>query len=233
MIEVVWKEADSDQLTRYKVLYPITTPMMPRPPHVTDSKYPNKLGCVYIRKFFAHWSLLHRYCAWGTGLWCAFGYLPSWCDADEHDLCHCCTDCCRSQCKRLQCPRETLPPWLQRLQSSSALLWLCGPEECMSTHFPQVFVKCFLFSCPCPPPSIKALISILQNPDREFTTYTLPLSFGLVVLPEQSPFSHPAVLEATLHDVGMVALPLPHLTWVLSWSILRNCVLVLLQCSLS
>ena len=158
MIEVVWKEADSDQLTRYKVLYPITTPMMPRPPHVTDSKYPNKLGCVYIRKFFAHWSLLHRYCAWGTGLWCAFGYLPSWCDADEHDLCHCCTDCCRSQCKRLQCPRETLPPWLQRLQSSSALLWLCGPEECMSTHFPQVFVKCFLFSCPCPPPSIKALI---------------------------------------------------------------------------
>uniref|UniRef100_A0AAR2IJ64 ZP domain-containing protein n=1 Tax=Pygocentrus nattereri TaxID=42514 RepID=A0AAR2IJ64_PYGNA len=33
------------------------------------------------------------------------------------------------------------------------------------------------------------------------TTYTLPLIFGLVILPEYTPFSHPALLEITVQDV--------------------------------
>ncbi|KAL6486534.1 hypothetical protein MHYP_G00059260 [Metynnis hypsauchen] len=37
--------------------------------------------------------------------------------------------------------------------------------------------------------------------DQETTTYTLPLIFGLTILPEYTPFSHPALLEITVQDV--------------------------------
>lgn len=37
MLDVLWR-ADNQDDTRYKVLFPITTPLMPRPPQATDSK---------------------------------------------------------------------------------------------------------------------------------------------------------------------------------------------------
>uniref|UniRef100_A0A3B5B9D5 Uncharacterized LOC103372656 n=1 Tax=Stegastes partitus TaxID=144197 RepID=A0A3B5B9D5_9TELE len=36
MIEVLWTEDATHENTRYKVLFPITTPLLPRPPQVTD-----------------------------------------------------------------------------------------------------------------------------------------------------------------------------------------------------
>lgn len=38
MLEVLWKADGSREDTRYKVLFPITTPLMARPPHHQDSK---------------------------------------------------------------------------------------------------------------------------------------------------------------------------------------------------
>ncbi|XP_031437603.1 uncharacterized protein LOC116223787 [Clupea harengus] len=145
MIEVVWKEADSDQLTRYKVLYPITTPMMPRPPHVTDNTVPEE------RVFDV---LL------GT-------FLPD--------------------------------VMLMNMTFATVVLTVAEANargfNVQEKRFPHGY-KGFSLQVP-----FSDSVVLKSNPDREFTTYTLPLSFGLVVLPEQSPFSHPAVLEATLHDV--------------------------------
>ena len=42
----------------------------------------------------------------------------------------------------------------------------------------------------------------MQNPDPLTTVYVLPLVFGLLVLPDQTPFPHPAELEASREDVG-------------------------------
>lgn len=41
-----------------------------------------------------------------------------------------------------------------------------------------------------------------QNPEPLVTTYTLPLVFGFLILPEDAPFAHPVELEASLQDVG-------------------------------
>lgn len=38
MLEVLWKADNSREDTKYKVLFPITTPLMARPPHYQDSK---------------------------------------------------------------------------------------------------------------------------------------------------------------------------------------------------
>lgn len=38
MLEVLWTADNGREDTRYKVLFPITTPMMARPPHHEDSK---------------------------------------------------------------------------------------------------------------------------------------------------------------------------------------------------
>uniref|UniRef100_A0A3B1ITE6 Zona pellucida protein AX 1 n=1 Tax=Astyanax mexicanus TaxID=7994 RepID=A0A3B1ITE6_ASTMX len=39
--------------------------------------------------------------------------------------------------------------------------------------------------------------------NQEFTTYTLPLIFGLIILPEYTPFPHPALVETTLQDITL------------------------------
>ncbi|XP_068198933.1 zona pellucida protein AX 1 [Antennarius striatus] len=36
MLEVLWRKENAHDDTRYKVLFPITTPLMPRPPHIKD-----------------------------------------------------------------------------------------------------------------------------------------------------------------------------------------------------
>ncbi|XP_044025912.1 zona pellucida protein AX 1 isoform X2 [Siniperca chuatsi] len=52
MLEVLWR-ADNTQLdTRYKVLFPITTPLMPRPPHIQDDTVPeDRVFKVHSRAF--------------------------------------------------------------------------------------------------------------------------------------------------------------------------------------
>lgn len=52
---------------------------------------------------------------------------------------------------------------------------------------------------------------ILQNPEPLVTVYFLPLIFGFLILPEETPFAHPVDLEASLQDVGETIL-MCHLT---------------------
>lgn len=39
MAELLWAEGEAHQETRYKVLFPITTPLMFQPPQVVDSEF--------------------------------------------------------------------------------------------------------------------------------------------------------------------------------------------------
>lgn len=50
--------------------------------------------------------------------------------------------------------------------------------------------------------SINLTSVYLQNPEVLVTEYTLPLSFGFVVMPEETTFSHTVQLQASLQDVG-------------------------------
>lgn len=45
-----------------------------------------------------------------------------------------------------------------------------------------------------------------QSPELLVTQYVLPLSFGLVVMPEEMPFGYTVQLQASLEDVGKMAL---------------------------
>lgn len=45
----------------------------------------------------------------------------------------------------------------------------------------------------------------LQNPELLVTEYVLPVTFGLVIMPEEIPFSHTLQLHAALEDVGETA----------------------------
>lgn len=42
----------------------------------------------------------------------------------------------------------------------------------------------------------------LQNPEALVTQYVLHLSMGLLIVPEEMPFSHTVQLQASLQDVG-------------------------------
>lgn len=55
----------------------------------------------------------------------------------------------------------------------------------------------------------------LQNPSVLLTEYVLPLTFGLLVMPEEAPFSHTVQLEASLQDVGEIA-RLLHSGWLIN-----------------
>ncbi|XP_054474087.1 zona pellucida protein AX 1 [Anoplopoma fimbria] len=52
MLEVLWRTTDTQDDTRYKVLFPITTPLMPRPPHVQDDTVPEtRVFSVHLGTF--------------------------------------------------------------------------------------------------------------------------------------------------------------------------------------
>jgi hypothetical protein len=45
--------------------------------------------------------------------------------------------------------------------------------------------------------------SLQRRAEQGVTTFTLQLIYGLVVFPEYAPFSHSAVVDAVLLDIGM------------------------------
>lgn len=47
------------------------------------------------------------------------------------------------------------------------------------------------------------LTSLQRRAEQGVTTFTLQLIYGLVVFPEYAPFSHSAVVDAVLLDIGM------------------------------
>lgn len=42
----------------------------------------------------------------------------------------------------------------------------------------------------------------LKNPEPLVTTYSLPLTVGLIILPDGTSFAHEGTLQASLQDVG-------------------------------
>uniref|UniRef100_A0A674EB27 Zona pellucida protein AX 1 n=1 Tax=Salmo trutta TaxID=8032 RepID=A0A674EB27_SALTR len=54
MLELLWRAENTQADTRYKVLFPITTPLMPRPPHVIDSTVPEQRVFDILLGTFLH-----------------------------------------------------------------------------------------------------------------------------------------------------------------------------------
>ncbi|XP_062266719.1 uncharacterized protein LOC133973090 isoform X1 [Platichthys flesus] len=52
MLEVLWRAEDTQDDTRYKILFPVTTPLMPRPPHLKDDTVPqDRMFTLYVGTF--------------------------------------------------------------------------------------------------------------------------------------------------------------------------------------
>uniref|UniRef100_A0A8C7HS80 Uncharacterized LOC109891559 n=1 Tax=Oncorhynchus kisutch TaxID=8019 RepID=A0A8C7HS80_ONCKI len=144
MLELLWRAEDTRADTRYKVLFPITTPLMPRPPHVTESESTSLVFNVLLGTFLHDVSLLNI--TFTTGVLTVTECNARGFDFQEH-----------------------------RFANSSKTFSLQVPFS------DEVVLK--------------------HNPNPLTTVYFLPLVFGLLILPEQIPFPHPAELEASLEDV--------------------------------
>ncbi|XP_045917189.1 uncharacterized protein LOC123978096 [Micropterus dolomieu] len=145
MLEVLWRADDIKDDTRYKVLFPITTPLMPRPPHHRDDTVAED------RVFSVHL---------GTFL---------------HDV---------------------------ELRNITFSTGVFTPEECKTRGF-NVQQHSFpngtkSFSLKVP---FDADVVLKNNPEPLVTVYSLPLIFGLIILPEQMQFTHSVDLQASLQDV--------------------------------
>ncbi|XP_070781644.1 zona pellucida protein AX 1 [Enoplosus armatus] len=145
MLEVLWRADNTQDDTRYKVLFPITTPLMPRPPHIQDDTVPeDRLFTVHLGTF------LH--------------------DVD-----------------------------LRNITFSTGVLTV---DECNARgftiqehRFPNG-TKGFSLKVP-----FDADVVLKHNPEPLVTVYFLPLIFGFIILPEETPFAHPVELQASLQDV--------------------------------
>ncbi|XP_041814190.1 zona pellucida protein AX 1 [Chelmon rostratus] len=145
MLEVLWRADNTQDDTRYKVLFPITTPLMPGHPHVQDHTLPED------RVFSVHL---------GTFL---------------HDV------------------------ELRNITFSTGVLTV---EECSTRGF-TVQEHSFpngskTFSLQVP---FDADVVLKHNPEPLVTEYFLPLIFGFLILPEETPFAHPVDVQASLQDV--------------------------------
>ncbi|KAJ7988052.1 hypothetical protein DPEC_G00319640 [Dallia pectoralis] len=145
MLEFVWKAENTQSDTRYKVLFPITTPMMLRSLHVIDYTIPEqKVFDVLLGPFLQDVELMNFNFSIGV-------LTVAECNARGFDV------------------KE------HRFANGSKTFSLRVPfsDEVVQTH----------------------------NPDPLITTYYLPMVFGLLILPEQTPFQHLAEVEASLEDV--------------------------------
>ncbi|XP_042359781.1 zona pellucida protein AX 1 [Plectropomus leopardus] len=145
MLEVLWRADDTQDDTRYKVLFPITTPLMPRPPHVQDDTVPE------ARVFSVHL---------GTFL---------------HDV---------------ELMNITFSTGVLTVEESNARGFTVQEHR-----FPNGS-KSFSLQVP-----FDADVVLTHNPERLVTHYFLPLIFGFVILPEETPFAHPVDVQASLQDV--------------------------------
>uniref|UniRef100_A0A4W5PP43 Zona pellucida protein AX 1 n=1 Tax=Hucho hucho TaxID=62062 RepID=A0A4W5PP43_9TELE len=145
MLELLWRAEDTQADTRYKVLFPITTPLMPRPPHVIENIVPEQKVFSVLLGTFLHDVELHNI-TFSTGVLTVAECNARGFDFQEHRFAN------RSKTFSLRVPFS---------------------DEVVLKH----------------------------NPDPLTTVYFLPLVFGLLILPEQIPFPHPAELEASLEDV--------------------------------
>ncbi|CAL8392199.1 unnamed protein product [Arctogadus glacialis] len=144
MLELLWIAKDTQSDTRYKVLFPITTPLMPWYPDIADETIPEE--GVFKVKF-------------GTLL---------------HDV------------------------NLVNITFSTGVL---SAAECNAKGFLQEQKysngsKVYLLQVP-----FSDDVVLKHNPDPLLTAYFLPLTYGFMVMPEETPFSYSLAVDASLNDV--------------------------------
>ncbi|KAJ0061136.1 hypothetical protein NL108_008820, partial [Boleophthalmus pectinirostris] len=150
MLEVLWRSSQSGDDTRYKVLFPITTPLMPRPPHISDQTVAAaRLFSLQVGTFLQDVEL--RNITFFTGTFSVEECVKRGFSVHQEDY-----------------PNGT------RIFSVS----LAFSEDVVRRH----------------------------NPEPLVTVYSLPLTLGLVVVPELSSFSVSTELQASLHDVVLPTL---------------------------
>nr|XP_055042356.1 zona pellucida protein AX 2 [Misgurnus anguillicaudatus] len=143
MLEMLWKEL-LDRTT-YQVLFPITTPLTPWQPQITDNTLAKqKMFDVLLGYFLPDVELLN------------------------------------------------ITVGSQVLSISELISRGFGIQE---HHFPNG-TKGFSFRVSFSDPNVQKM-----NLRYDVTSYTLPLIFGFVILPEHATFLHSAVLEASLRDL--------------------------------
>lgn len=204
MLEVLWRSANAHNDIRYKVLFPITTPLMLQPPYYQDSKdHYQKNVVIFCAERCKPAILFFRYCFRAPAVQCSLGEFPSWCGADQHHFLHWGSHYWGVHRQRFQCAGAHPPQWNQELLPTSALWRWCRPETCMKLWS---MWKVTTNQMICNSGLVLFIFCNLQNPELLVTQYFLPLSFGFVIMPERTTFTHPVELTVSLQDVGEIML---------------------------
>ncbi|KAM6906799.1 uncharacterized protein PEZ65_017950 [Lycodopsis pacificus] len=147
MLEVLWRTTDTQDDTRYKVLFPITTPLMPQPLHFHENTVPDARVFSVVLGTFLH-DVVLRTITFSTGVLTVEESNARGFTVQEHNH-----------------PNGT---------------------------------KSFSLLVP-----FDSAVVLKHNPDRLVTYYFLPLIFGFIILPEETPFTHPIELQASHQDVEL------------------------------
>ncbi|CAL8315674.1 unnamed protein product [Lota lota] len=144
MLELLWTAKESQSDTRYKVLFPITTPLLLWYPEIVDETIPKE------------------------------GMFKVWFGTLLHDV------------------------NLVNITFSTGVLSF---EECKAKGFLQEQKysngsKFYLLQVP-----FSDDVVLKHNPEPLVTGYVLPLTYGFMVMPEETPFSYTLAVDASLHDV--------------------------------
>lgn len=200
MLEVLWRADNTQDDTRYKVLFPITTPLMPGHPHVQDRKtnflvlfkirFAEKVQTGHSfsdtlpedRVFSVHLgTFLHdvelRNITFSTGVLTVEECSTRGFTVQEHSFPN------GSKTFSLQVPFDA-DVVLKHVWTDS----ICKMVHCSWGVFSYIYLF-FLNQ---------------QNPEPLVTEYFLPLIFGFLILPEETPFAHPVDVQASLQDVGEI-----------------------------
>ncbi|XP_062304599.1 uncharacterized protein LOC134008992 [Osmerus eperlanus] len=145
MLELVWREESTQTDTKYKVLFPITTPLMSWPTQFTGNAVSEeRLFEIFLGTFLPDVELISI--TFNTGVFSVAECNSKGFNVKEH-----------------------------RFPNGSKSFYLKVPffEDSVLVH----------------------------NPEPFFTTYILPMTFGMLILPEETPFFHVAKAEVSLRDV--------------------------------
>ncbi|KAM4600974.1 zona pellucida protein AX 1 [Polymixia lowei] len=145
MLELLWRAEDTQADTRYKVLFPLTTPLMPGFIEVSDDTIPeNRFFNVQLGTFFHDVELVNI--TFATGV-----------------------------LSIAECNAGGIIVLEHKFSNGSKTFSLQVPFS------NDVVLK--------------------YNPEPLVTNYFLPLIYGFLILPEETPFSHPVDIGASLQDV--------------------------------
>ncbi|XP_037305477.2 uncharacterized protein LOC119195013 [Pungitius pungitius] len=156
MLEVLWRTTDTKNDTRYKILFPITTPLMPQPPHFQENTVPEARVFSVVLGTFLH-DVVLKNITFSTGVL----------TVDESN----------------------------------------ARGFTIQEHKYANGTMGYALSVP-----FDADVVLKHNPELLVTTYFLPLTFGFIILPEETTFAHKVELQASLKDVA-----LPTITGTCDW----------------